>query len=286
MGIDKIPGLEQCRNWKHGSNKGVSQQYNCPYACSGDSPDSRHFNRYEIANEYRNIHQNYGNNGPGHYIFALFINQMTQIERNSNLKPNWQYRCRIPSKDKSNYQSEDSNNNPHISYYENPNEDLKYAKWTGTDWQIEVVDSDGEVGTYTSIALDSNDLPHIIYYDETDGNLKLASRLPVGNNPPIADANGPYTGNEGETIILDGSGSYDLDGSIILYEWDLDNDGEYDDATGETISSSWFDDGVYTIALIVTDDDSDTDTDVSAIIVNDLEPTAEFTWTPKQQNEG
>ncbi len=38
------------------------------------------------------------------------------------------------------------------------------------------------------------------------------------NNPPVADPNGPYTGIEGQPITLNGSGSYDPDGSIALYE--------------------------------------------------------------------
>ncbi|MFO0948818.1 MAG: hypothetical protein U1D30_23330 [Planctomycetota bacterium] len=45
---------------------------------------------------------------------------------------------------------------------------------------------------------------------------------------PTADAGGPYSGTEGTSITLAGGGS----GTISLYEWDLDNDGQYDDAVG------------------------------------------------------
>jgi hypothetical protein len=66
---------------------------------------------------------------------------------------------------------------------------------------------------------------------------------PAVNNPPIADANGPYTIDEGETVTLDASGSYDPDeaagDSIISYEWDLDNDGQFDDATGASPTIPW-----------------------------------------------
>jgi len=63
----------------------------------------------------------------------------------------------------------------HISYYDTTNGDLKYAKRTGaTSWQIDVVDSAGNVGQCTSIALDSSGKPHISYYDETNQDLKYA----------------------------------------------------------------------------------------------------------------
>jgi outer membrane protein assembly factor BamB len=65
----------------------------------------------------------------------------------------------------------DSNNQPHISYYDDTNGDLKYAKWTGAEWSITTVDSIGDVGKYTSIALDSNNWPHISYYDVSNGDL-------------------------------------------------------------------------------------------------------------------
>jgi len=68
----------------------------------------------------------------------------------------------------------DSSDNPHISYFDQTNCDLKYACWGGFNWQMETVDSVGHVGWYTSLALDSAGNPHISYYDATFGNLKYA----------------------------------------------------------------------------------------------------------------
>jgi putative hemolysin len=48
------------------------------------------------------------------------------------------------------------------------------------------------------------------------------------NRPPVADANGPYTGNEGANITFNGSGSSDPDGDALQYRWDFDNDGTFD----------------------------------------------------------
>ena len=68
----------------------------------------------------------------------------------------------------------DTNNYPHISYYDVANGDLKYAYHDGSGWQIKTVDSDGDVGGHTSIALDSHGYPHISYHDTTNNDLKYA----------------------------------------------------------------------------------------------------------------
>jgi PKD repeat protein len=100
----------------------------------------------------------------------------------------------------------------------------------------------------------------------------IASMVSCGtvdvNNPPTADAGGPYFGNIGETISLNGTGSFDSDGTITSYAWDLDNDEVYDDAFGSEPTYSWFSGGTYTINLKVTDDDGATDTDTTTVDVN------------------
>jgi hypothetical protein len=68
----------------------------------------------------------------------------------------------------------DSNNNPHISYFNETNDDLKYAWFSGTTWVSETVDSKEDVGRGTSLALDGNNNPHISYYDATNGDVKYA----------------------------------------------------------------------------------------------------------------
>ncbi|MHC4757397.1 MAG: hypothetical protein ACYTE8_01955 [Planctomycetota bacterium] len=68
----------------------------------------------------------------------------------------------------------DGNGNPHISYYDASNIDLKYATFNGSKWILETVDSSGDVGRYSSITLDSKGRPHISYLDFANGNLKYA----------------------------------------------------------------------------------------------------------------
>ena len=85
------------------------------------------------------------------------------------------------------------------------------------------------------------------------------------NIPPTAEAGGPYVVEPDSSITLDGSASTDTDGTIVLYEWNLDNDGEYDDATGTTADFAVGDDGPYIIGLRVTDDDGAQDTDTATV---------------------
>ena len=71
----------------------------------------------------------------------------------------------------------DASGRPHISYLDSTNKDLKYAFYDGSGWQIQTVDSAGEVGEHNSLALDASGQPHISYYDGTfgdAGNLKYA----------------------------------------------------------------------------------------------------------------
>jgi hypothetical protein len=63
---------------------------------------------------------------------------------------------------------------PHISYYDGANGDLKHAWLSGGTWYTETVDSEGDVGRYTSIALDSTGHPHVSYFDDTHNTVKYA----------------------------------------------------------------------------------------------------------------
>ena len=85
---------------------------------------------------------------------------------------------------------------------------------------------------------------------------------------PTADADGPYQACVGETITLDGSGSSPQMGVILEWLWDLDNDGQYDDASGETVQASWNTPGIHTIGLRVKSSDAFTLWDVDSTTVD------------------
>jgi hypothetical protein len=97
---------------------------------------------------------------------------------------------------------------------------------------------------------------------------------------PVADANGPYTGFVESPITFNGTGSYDPDGTIVSYEWDLDDDGEFDDATGPTPSKTWNTTYSGNISLKVTDNDGATDIDTTTLTVAPLVPARVPTLTP------
>ncbi len=88
-----------------------------------------------------------------------------------------------------------------------------------------------------------------------------------------ADIGGPYTGDEGTLIALSGAAST----GAVLYEWDLDNDGQYDDATGENVNFNAADNGVFTIGLRINGDNSLTD--ATTVTVNNVAPAAAISGT-------
>jgi CSLREA domain-containing protein len=96
------------------------------------------------------------------------------------------------------------------------------------------------------------------------------------NQPPVAEAGGPYFGNEGSSITLDANGSADPDNNIVLYEWDLDGDGQYNDASGVTASVTFPDNGVYTVGLKVTDAYNLTSTETAVVTVYNVAPVVDI----------
>ncbi|MDH5376902.1 MAG: S8 family serine peptidase [Gammaproteobacteria bacterium] len=78
------------------------------------------------------------------------------------------------------------------------------------------------------------------------------------NDPPIADANGPYSGVVDEPIVFDGSGSSDFDNQdgnsandqVLSYSWDF---GDSSSGTGVNPTHSYSAKGTFTVTLTVSD---------------------------------
>ena len=97
----------------------------------------------------------------------------------------------------------------------------------------------------------------------TQGGQFTTQQSPI-NIAPVANA-GPYqVVNVNEQVQFDGSGSYDLDGTIVNYYWDFD-----DGATGSGVAPThtYTQEGTYSVTLFVNDDDGALDADFTNILV-------------------
>lgn len=72
-------------------------------------------------------------------------------------------------------------------------------------------------------------------YLQVDDSNKLADQINASvenaTNKPNAWINRQYVAKIGDTLELDGAGSYSANGKIVKYEWDVDQDGVYDVTT-------------------------------------------------------
>jgi glucose/arabinose dehydrogenase/PKD repeat protein len=96
----------------------------------------------------------------------------------------------------------------------------------------------------------------------------------VTNRTPIAAiAADPQSGPSPLTVTFDARGSRDPDPSEVLsYEWDLDGDGAFDDATAPTATWTYPTGGIYAASLRVTDRIGATDVDTRTITVDNSVP--------------
>ena len=156
---------------------------------------------------------------------------------------------------------------------------------------------DSQSGTWlweyaTTDGPDDNEPTVTIFAEDSDGTIgTITFSLTVNNVAPTADAGGPYGPiEEGTTISLSAAGSTDPgDGDIanpLLYQWDFDEDGQYDDATGIVVDFTPMDEGVYTVEVRVTDDDGDWDTASATVTVTNAVPTLGVDFNPIVFNEG
>jgi len=123
------------------------------------------------------------------------------------------------------------------------------------------------------------------------------AELTIHNVAPTADAGGPYTVDKGEGITLSALDSSDPNANDLplVYKWDLDNDGQYDDHTGPTpslnvaqlqmLGLNVIGDAIE-VGVAVKDADNARDTDRTFILlVNNEAPVADADG-PYEINEG
>lgn len=149
----------------------------------------------------------------------------------------------------------------------------RIAKWNGSTWSAL---GTGVVGSIRAMVVSDSDL-------YVAGNFTTAGttvspyivKAHVGNHAPVASAGADQsvaaTSADGATVTLDGSASADADASsgdsLVLYEWDLDDNGVYDvTGSGPSVPVPF---GASTIRLRVTDSVGGTGTDTVSVTVTD-----------------
>ncbi|MGV6818578.1 MAG: DUF4347 domain-containing protein [Thiotrichales bacterium] len=128
----------------------------------------------------------------------------------------------------------------------------------------------------TVIATDSNG---------NSSEMALSIAASGGNTDPNAVIAALAAINEGDALTLDASASSDPDGDTLSYNWDLNNDGTYGDATGVNPTIDWAtlktfgidDDASYTIGLQVDDGNGGVATATTTLMVNNVAPTLSVT---------
>ena len=165
------------------------------------------------------------------------------------------------------------------------NDDAAIAN-SSYEWDL---DNDGQyddaTGQQLSYSFSTSGLKTIgLRVTDSDNESDTASRsvtvVALNSPPQAAFGFSPNRPNVNQTVSFDGSSSTD-DQPIPStgYDWDLDNDGQYDDATGPTPTTSFPTPGSRTVGLRVTDSNGVSDTTSHALIVN-APPSAAFTFAP------
>ena len=106
----------------------------------------------------------------------------------------------------------------------------------------------GPLGTWNDLPLGGGGgayyvLGYVVEYGGLTGDpdLTLSGNVTVNvvpvNDPPTADAGGPYTVDEGSSITLSGSGAdIPAEGTAVSFAWDLDNDGSSFETPGQNVA--------------------------------------------------
>jgi hypothetical protein len=161
-------------------------------------------------------------------------------EGNADLKyarwtgSNWDIQTVDAAGDKGEYASLalDSRGRPHIAYcyeyveYVFRYHDLRYARWTGSAWNLETVDNPRylELGEWTSLALDGQDRAHISCYEGgSNRDLKYIRWTGSAWDFTTVDGGAPYVGRY-TSIALDGRGNphisyFDFTDNDLKYAW-------------------------------------------------------------------
>jgi hypothetical protein len=118
--------------------------------------------------------------------------------------------------------------------------------------------------------------------DSMEFTLTNEQKLFLGNTPPVADAGGPYSGDEGSAIALSGASASDLDGDPLTISWTVSDPAlcSFDDASALNPDLTCADDGSFIATLTVSDGVNDPVSSDATVTVNNVAPTIDGITAP------
>jgi PKD repeat protein len=116
----------------------------------------------------------------------------------------------------------------------------------------------------------------------------IVTKTVTVNRAPVADFTvAPLTPRLRETVTFTNtSRDPDGDATITARAWDLDNDGQFDDGTGPTATTSYTTTGTKTVRLQVTDNGGATNVRTRTFPVQAVAPNAAFSFSPARPVPG
>jgi len=155
----------------------------------------------------------------------------------------------------------DSNDLPHVAfnrYVKNEGNDQGYAYYDGSKWNVELIDTEGNVGGCWSIAIDANDNPVISYFNWDFGDLKCARK--TENNPPSKplQPRGFKMGKVGWNFTYKTSAT-DADGDELYYMFDWGDGsisgwlGPYKSGETVKVKHAWKEESTYMVRVKAKD---------------------------------
>jgi PKD repeat protein len=171
--------------------------------------------------------------------------------------------------------------------FESTSSDVPPRTITGHEWAL---DADGafndgtgasvsraypNAGTFPVSLRVTNDLG-----EQTVATGQVVVAQPPNRLPTASMTISPVSPVPGQTVTFT-STSADPDGSIVSTEWDLDNNGVYNDAVGTTATRTFPAGGSYVVGLRVTDNRGGVATTLGGVTVNSR-PAASFSFVPEQ----
>ncbi len=139
---------------------------------------------------------------------------------------------------------------------------------TSIDWDF---DSDGNLdangaNVQHTFPSGGEHLVRLRVLDSSGVSAELMRRITVNAPPDVSFTVSPGQPVAGQQVTLT-STSDDSEGPLVEQAWDLDGDGDFNDASGASVSGMFMSAGRHSVALRVTDADGASSTQVRAVTV-------------------